>query len=894
MVPGSSFNAFVDQFKDLFQKGNMVEDTNTVAFFTGKIDKAHRQLLFYYDKATTNTDLNGIINLITEKAAQVRSFEVNASSDEDGKKSHTESGGARIRRVESNSHSTPKLSEGRGCFTCSGPHMQRNCPIDKATTKCDKCGKTGSHMTKACLLTHKEVEKANGKMKQMAITKGNALSQSRIHKKTEPTKDSTKDYRTSSRRRERSPASKSRHEREEKAAEGKGARVNRVSALQDNEMEVDERSTNDDRSLLNSEVRTAQSENESVQPKAGERTARTYEPWEKPFDGKKPPMERVMFKDKGYKYCTRSNDVLTYKQMDKMGTFDNLTMKELEELSEDEYEVMLQVEEYRENNAKSIKGIIDKKREEDFRMREQEKKHRERRAKGLGPCDEPGQSWSKPFPEDDNRMCMLKTVNCNIKTVVTNPSNGRKRELEYVDPISIPLLINSTRVYALYDTGADISIISKGLAERLNLRMGESNQKFTQAVKGPRQLGIGCALDVHIVCGEREILADIEVLDIHDDYEFILGRELNKIFGFCLSNIPSSFSDDPEYLETEDIQANKLFSSYSPFFNLDRRDSKLSKRIVKKVQTQIDDNLLTEDTFCLMSESIVSLDMEEHHEKKGVFINQYKISTEDCEIVTAQVNKWYEDGITILSEVGSKWNSSLVVVPKKDLQGNLTGKRICLDCRPVNTRISEDKHPLPNVKDIFQQVAGHKIFSKLDLKESYHQFLLKKTDRVKTSFYWNGIQYMFKGAPFGLKTLTSVFQRVMSRILMGLPFVVVYVDDILVYSNSEEEHIEHLKMVLERLTEASLTIRLSKCQFGYGSVEILGHILSPEGMRATEEKIKNVIGFPKPKRGKDIQSFLGVTGYLRDYVPLYAAVSYPLERIKNLGLNSVNAFQKNL
>ena len=114
--------------------------------------------------------------------------------------------------------------------------------------------------------------------------------------------------------------------------------------------------------------------------------------------------------------------------------------------------------------------------------------------------------------------------------------------------------------------------------------------------------------------------------------------------------------------------------------------------------------------------------------------------------------------------------------------------------------MEEDKHPLPKVGDIFNRLAGFKIYSKLDLAESFHQFPIRKKDRIKTSFMWEGIQYMFLGAPFGLKTLTSVFQRVVSRLLMHLSFCVCYVDDILIFSQEEEEHIEHIKEVIECLT----------------------------------------------------------------------------------------------
>ena len=282
--------------------------------------------------------------------------------------------------------------------------------------------------------------------------------------------------------------------------------------------------------------------------------------------------------------------------------------------------------------------------------------------------------------------------------------------------------------------------------------------------------------------------------------------------------------------------------SSKDFFEL-KAKSEFSKRLELEIQDELVKNLKTSGRFCSITEAVVTLETGNH---KPLFINQYQVKRTDRETVDQQVKKWFDSGVTTLSEVGSAWNSSLLVVPKKDLSGRMTGKRVCLDARPLNNVIPDDKHPLPKIRDIFEMVSGHKVFSKLDLAESYHQFPLRQEDRVKTSFYWNNIHYMFKGTPFGIKTVTSVFQRVMSRLLRRYPFAVAYVDDILVFSSDEEEHISHVKLVLEALTAVNLTVKVEKCQFGCGCLELLGHEISAEGVRPTEEKLKSVEDFPRP------------------------------------------------
>ena len=452
-------------------------------------------------------------------------------------------------------------------------------------------------------------------------------------------------------------------------------------------------------------------------------------------------------------------------------------------------------------------------------------------------------------------------------------SKGKKVN-EINEPYRIPVVINGIILSAVLDTGADVSLLSKKVVEAMRINMKPSTQTFLLAKDGVASKGIGVVKNAEFKCGRYEMIIDIEVFDLEVGLDFLIGRDLDKKLGFTYSNIPTMLPD-------KCMNKNEYYSYYDvckPFFEIKNETSEsFSKKNMYELKETLDDNLRTNGKFCTAEESVVSL---ETGINKPLFIDQYSVKRADIQTVTDQVDTWFKNGVTVLSEVGSKWNSSLLVVPKKDLKGTLTGKRVCLDARPLNGILADDRHPLPKIKDIFERVSGHSVFTKLDLAESYHQFLLKSCDRVKTSFYWNSIHYMFRGTPFGIKTVTSIFQRVMSRILMNLHFAVAYVDDILIFSQSEEEHITHVKMVIEALTLANLTLRETKCQFGYGSLEMLGHLISAEGIQPTEEKQKSVAGFIRPKTSRDVQSFLGLVNYMRDYIPLYSSITYPLERIR--------------
>eukprot|EP00733_Pompholyxophrys_punicea_P000127 Pompholyxophrys_punicea_v1_NODE_19_length_5902_cov_21.503677.p3 type:complete len:207 gc:universal NODE_19_length_5902_cov_21.503677:3288-2668(-) len=201
-----------------------------------------------------------------------------------------------------------------------------------------------------------------------------------------------------------------------------------------------------------------------------------------------------------------------------------------------------------------------------------------------------------------------------------------------------------------------------------------------------------------------------------------------------------------------------------------------------KIQEALDRNATTKGKFYSLPESIVSLDTGSHAPS---WVRQYKIPQSLIEVVDKTVVQWLEDNIITLAPPGCAWNSPLLVVGKKDELGRKTKYRTCLDPRHINAKLMEDRHPVPLLSDILDDLSGAKIFSTLDLESSFHQFLIKEEDRPKTAFTWRNIQYMFNGAPFGLKTLTSVFQRVTSRLFRLFKTVSTYVDDIIISTKQD-------------------------------------------------------------------------------------------------------------
>ena len=209
---------------------------------------------------------------------------------------------------------------------------------------------------------------------------------------------------------------------------------------------------------------------------------------------------------------------------------------------------------------------------------------------------------------------------------------------------------------------------------------------------------------------------------------------------------------------------------------------------------------------------------------------------------------------------------------KKD-QG---GKRLCVDCWPLNAVTVKNKYPLPHIDILFDQLAGAKVFSKIDLRSDYYQIKIREEDIPKTAFSTRYGLYEYLVMSFGLTNAPAFFMYMMNSVFMNEldKFVVVFIDDILIYSKSEEEHKEHLRIVLNRLREHKLYAKFSKCAFWL--VSFLGHILSEKGVAVDPSKVKDVLNWKQPETVTEIQSFLGLVGYYRRLIKDFSKTAKPM------------------
>ncbi|SAL99780.1 hypothetical protein, partial, partial [Absidia glauca] len=199
--------------------------------------------------------------------------------------------------------------------------------------------------------------------------------------------------------------------------------------------------------------------------------------------------------------------------------------------------------------------------------------------------------------------------------------------------------------------------------------------------------------------------------------------------------------------------------------------------------------------------------------------------------------------------------------------------------RHINALLPNDKYPLPLIRDIFELLKDARIFTTLDLKNAFHRFQIAKKDQPKTTFTHRGTQYMFQGCPFGLKPLSSKFQRVTALLLEEMDYATSFIDDIVVYSKTMDEHITHVRSVIDKLTSVNLILNPDKCHFAQLSVYLLGFCVSNKGLSLDIRKVTNVQQWPTPKTGNEIERFLGVVNYFRDHIPQVSVLTAPLDKL---------------
>ena len=400
-----------------------------------------------------------------------------------------------------------------------------------------------------------------------------------------------------------------------------------------------------------------------------------------------------------------------------------------------------------------------------------------------------------------------------------------------------------------------------------------------------------------------------------EDEEVEKGEELAemKVCPYQLNEIETEQTDEEEI---NNIEEDKIFEQCDMFDDKTEVDKKFitspaqieSQRKVKLQNAPITDedrsnfkelcNKYT-DIFSRSSEDIGHTPLLKMNIDTGdsppVCQRPYSLPLKHVEWVTKELEILEKAGV--ISRSVSPWASPIVIVPKKSEPGEPPRRRMCVDYRvlnsllpPVNKAHSKAKGiltlvPLPKIDEIYAQLKGSRVYSAIDMRSGYFHLGLSDDAKPKTAFVPggpHGAKYEFNRCPFGLSQAPAYFQRLIHEVLKGITFAFGYLDDILIFSPDNKTHLKHLEIVFQRLREADLKLKASKCNFFKKHIQYLGHLVSGEGIEPLPEKLEAVRKMPPPTTPKEVRQFLGLVGYYRKFVPKFADIARPLTNLTKL------------
>lgn len=308
------------------------------------------------------------------------------------------------------------------------------------------------------------------------------------------------------------------------------------------------------------------------------------------------------------------------------------------------------------------------------------------------------------------------------------------------------------------------------------------------------------------------------------------------------------------------------------------------------------------DVFYIEGEPLTFTNKIKHHirthDEIPVYTKSYRYPYVHRQEVRDQIAKMLEQGIIRPSD--SAWSSPIWVVPKKADASGRQKWRLVVDFRKLNDKTIDDKYPIPNITDVLDKLGRCQYFTTLDLASGFYQVEMNPDDISKTAFNVEHGHFEFLRMPMGLKNSPSTFQRVMDNVLLGLQneICLVYLDDIIVFSTSLQEHMINLEKVFSRLRESNFKIQMDKSEFLKLETAYLGHIISKDGIKPNPDKIKAIENYPLPKTTKEIKQFLGLLGYYRKFIPDFARVTKPMTKCLKksnkiiLDTEYINCFEK--
>ncbi|KAJ9561422.1 hypothetical protein OSB04_006582 [Centaurea solstitialis] len=464
-------------------------------------------------------------------------------------------------------------------------------------------------------------------------------------------------------------------------------------------------------------------------------------------------------------------------------------------------------------------------------------------------------------------------------------SAGEAREAS--DLVSGTFLVNSIPALVLFDTGAERSFVHDTLAKKFTMPTTPLSDALVVEVAGGflvtvRDCFEGCTIELDGETFSATLIPmNVGSFDVVLGIDWLRAHDANIGCGKKTVTIPTPrgelitvYGDKKKGTNTtiSMVKARKCLAKGCASYLAYVIDTKLEKKGIANVEVVREfSDVFPEDLPGLPPERQVEFHIDLTPGAAPIARAPYRLAPTEMKEMMTQLQELSEKGF--IRPSSSPWGAPVLFVKKKD--GSM---RMCIDYRKQNKVTVKNKYPLPRIDNLFDQLQGVGCFSKIDLRSGYHQVRVKEDDVPKTAFRTRYGHYEFLVMPFGLNNAPAVFMDLMNRVCR--PFldksVIVFIDDILVYSKNEAEHERHLREVLKVLRDEKLYAKFSMCKFWLHEVQFLGHVVSRDGIKVDPAKIEAMMSWKSPTNPSEIRSFLGLAGYYQRFIQDFSKIASSL------------------
>nr|AAV31274.1 putative polyprotein [Oryza sativa Japonica Group]AAV31378.1 putative polyprotein [Oryza sativa Japonica Group] len=424
--------------------------------------------------------------------------------------------------------------------------------------------------------------------------------------------------------------------------------------------------------------------------------------------------------------------------------------------------------------------------------------------------------------------------------------------------------VNSVPATVLFDSGATHSFLSMSFAGNHGMEVEDLRRPLMVSTPSNQALSLQRSPSVRIEIQGVPFLANLILLE-SKDLDVILGMDwLARHKGVidCANRKVTLISNDGRVVTVHALSSESLRS----------RLNQITLEEIPIVREYPD--VFPDDLPGMPPKRDIEFRIDLVPGTTPIHKRPYRMAANELAEVKRQVDDLLQKGY--IRPSSSPWGAPVIFVEKKDHT-----QRMCVDYRALNDVTIKNKYPLPRIDDLFDQLKGATVFSKIDLRSGYHQLRIKEEDIPKTAFTTRYGLFECTVMSFGLTNAPAFFMNLMNKVFMEYldKFVVVFIDDILIYSRTKEEHEEHLRLALEKLREHQLYAKFSKCEFWLSEVKFLGHVISAGGVAVDPSNVESVTNWKQPKTVSEIRSFLGLAGYYRRFIENFSKIAKPMTRL---------------